>query len=98
MERIVEEEFGEELSLERTPQTLTLVGELEEGEDSTFDVILNMVKDGPGQWSACYLIAVMTLMIARVPSQTMIARLTNDFNESEEQVQENINNFIELRA
>lgn len=31
--RIVEEEFGEELSLERTPQTLTLVGELEEGED-----------------------------------------------------------------
>jgi len=29
---IVEEEFGDELSLERTPQTLTLVGELEEGE------------------------------------------------------------------
>lgn len=29
---IVEEEFGEELSLERTPQTLTLVGELEEGD------------------------------------------------------------------
>jgi Protein of unknown function (DUF3727). len=30
---IVEEEFGEELVLERTPQTLTLVGELEEVED-----------------------------------------------------------------
>ena len=30
---IVEDEFGEELVLERTPQTLTLVGELEEGED-----------------------------------------------------------------
>lgn len=30
---IVEDEFGEELALERTPQTLTLVGELEEGED-----------------------------------------------------------------
>lgn len=30
---IVEEEFGEELSLERTPQTLTLIGELEEGEE-----------------------------------------------------------------
>ena len=27
----MEEEFGDELSLERTPQTLTLVGELEEG-------------------------------------------------------------------
>lgn len=30
---IVEDEFGEELVLERTPQTLTLVGELEEGEE-----------------------------------------------------------------
>eukprot|EP00566_Odontella_aurita_P023539 CAMPEP_0113540996 /NCGR_PEP_ID=MMETSP0015_2-20120614/8787_1 /TAXON_ID=2838 /ORGANISM="Odontella" /LENGTH=205 /DNA_ID=CAMNT_0000440855 /DNA_START=354 /DNA_END=971 /DNA_ORIENTATION=+ /assembly_acc=CAM_ASM_000160 len=32
-ESIVEEEFGEELVLQRTPQTLTLVGELEEEED-----------------------------------------------------------------
>mmetsp|Transcript_3675 Transcript_3675/g.8314 ORF Transcript_3675/g.8314 Transcript_3675/m.8314 type:complete len:262 (+) Transcript_3675:67-852(+) len=32
-ELIIEEEFGEELSLQRTPQTLTLVGELEEGEE-----------------------------------------------------------------
>lgn len=30
---IVEEEFGEELSLHRTPQTLTLVGELEDEDD-----------------------------------------------------------------
>ena len=35
---IVEDEFGEELVLERTPQTLTLVGELEEGgEDEDYD-------------------------------------------------------------
>lgn len=35
---IVEDEFGEELVLERTPQTLTLVGELEEGEgDEEYD-------------------------------------------------------------
>lgn len=34
----MEEEFGEELSLERTPQTLTLVGELvEEGEEDEED-------------------------------------------------------------
>jgi hypothetical protein len=32
-EAIVTEEFGEELSLERTPQTLTLVGELDDDED-----------------------------------------------------------------
>jgi len=30
--RIIEEEFGEELTLARTPQTLTLMGELEEGD------------------------------------------------------------------
>jgi len=32
-ELIIEEEFGEELSLQRTPQTLTLVGELEEEDE-----------------------------------------------------------------
>lgn len=32
-ESIVQEEFGEELVLQRTPQTLTLVGELETDED-----------------------------------------------------------------
>lgn len=36
-ESIVEEEFGEELVLQRTPQTLTLVGELEEDEDEEDD-------------------------------------------------------------
>lgn len=35
-ERIVNEEFGEELVLQRTPQTLTLVGELE-GDEEDFD-------------------------------------------------------------
>ena len=37
LKSIVEEEFGEELALERTPQTLTLVGELEEGDDEEDD-------------------------------------------------------------
>jgi hypothetical protein len=36
-ENIVQEEFGEELALQRTPQTLTLVGELEEEEDDEDD-------------------------------------------------------------
>lgn len=34
---IVDEEFGEELSLHRTPQTLTLVGELEDEDDDDED-------------------------------------------------------------
>lgn len=36
-ESIVEEEFGDELVLQRTPQTLTLVGELEDDEDEEDD-------------------------------------------------------------
>ena len=36
-EMIVAEEFGEELVLQRTPQTLTLVGELEEDEEEDMD-------------------------------------------------------------
>jgi hypothetical protein len=37
-ESIVEEEFGEELVLQRTPQTLTLVGELEDDEVEDFSM------------------------------------------------------------
>jgi hypothetical protein len=36
-ESIVAEEFGEELVLQRTPQTLTLVGELEEDDEEDFE-------------------------------------------------------------
>lgn len=36
-ESVVADEFGEELVLERTPQTLTLVGELEEIDDDEED-------------------------------------------------------------
>jgi hypothetical protein len=36
-ENIVDEEFEEELTLQRTPQTLTLVGELEDDEDDRED-------------------------------------------------------------
>ena len=36
-ESIVAEEFGEELALQRTPQTLTLVGELEEDEEDEME-------------------------------------------------------------
>jgi Protein of unknown function (DUF3727) len=36
-ESILEEEFGDELVLQRTPQTLTLVGELEEEDDEEDD-------------------------------------------------------------
>jgi len=44
-EGIIEDEFGEELVLLRTPQTLTLVGELEEDEDMDDDDLASSVDD-----------------------------------------------------
>ena len=44
-EGIVAEEFGEELALQRTPQTLTLVGELEE-DDEDDDDEMDFEEDG----------------------------------------------------
>lgn len=44
-ESIVEEEFGDELVLQRTPQTLTLVGELEEDEDEEDDEFFSLGDD-----------------------------------------------------
>jgi len=45
-ENIVEEEFGDELSLQRTPQTLTLVGELEDDDDDDDEDEDDDMEDG----------------------------------------------------
>lgn len=72
--------------------------ELEEGEDGTLDSILAMSSVSPGHWSACYLIAVLSLLMARVPTEDMIASITNNFCDSPEQIQTNMNYFIEFSA
>ena len=50
-ENIVSEEFEEELSLQRTPQTLTLVGELEEDEDDDEDGDFDFDEDGDEEYN-----------------------------------------------
>ena len=50
-ENIVSEEFEEELSLQRTPQTLTLVGELEEDEDDDEDGDFDFDEDGDDEYN-----------------------------------------------
>jgi hypothetical protein len=72
--------------------------ELEEGEPGTLDSILAMSSVSPGHWSACYLIAVLALLMARVPSEDMIAAITDNFSDSPEQIQTNMNHFIEFSA
>lgn len=72
--------------------------ELEEGEDGTLDSILAMSSVSPGHWSACYLIAVLALLMARVPSEDMIANFTDNFSDTPEQIQKNMDHFIEFSA
>jgi hypothetical protein len=72
--------------------------ELEEGEPGTLDSILAMSSVSSGHWSACYLIAVLTLLMARVPSEDMIAAFTDNFSDSAEQIQTNMDHFIEFSA
>jgi hypothetical protein len=72
--------------------------EIEEDEPSTFDVIMEMVNISPGHWTACYLIAILTLLMARIPSESMISKMTNDFSDDEEQIQLNLDYFIEFSS
>lgn len=72
--------------------------EVEEGEPGTFDVILGMMQISPGHWTACYLICVLTLLMAKVPSEDMIAKITNDFSDDTDQCQKNMDYFIEFAS
>ena len=72
--------------------------EIEEGIPGTFDVIIDMVNVSPGHWSACYLIAVLTLLMAKIPSESVISVLTDNFSDDPNQIQINMNYFIEFAA
>ena len=50
-ENIVQEEFGEELALQRTPQTLTLVGELEDEDEDDEDLEDDEEEDDDSPYS-----------------------------------------------
>jgi hypothetical protein len=73
-------------------------GDEEEEEPSTLDVILSMKEESPAHYIASYLIAVMTLLMGQIPSQDLIICMTNDFDESEEQLQKNMTSFVELSS
>ena len=72
--------------------------EKEDGVPSTFEAILELVNISPGHWSACYLIAVLTLLMAKVPTEDMISLMTNNFSDDPEQIQINLDYFIEFAS
>lgn len=72
--------------------------ELDEGDDSTFDIILAMVNVSQGHWTACYLICVMTLLMCQVPTEPMICSITNEYDDSPEQCKKNMDYFLEFAS
>ena len=73
-------------------------GDEEEGIPSTFDVILTMRDVSPAHNIASYLIAVLSLLMCQLPSEAMIERITNNFDCSEDQLQANMDNFVEFAS
>ena len=73
-------------------------GDEEDGIPSTFDVILTMRDVSPAHNTACYLIAVLSLLMCQLPSEDMIERITNNFDCSEDQLQANMDNFVEFAS
>jgi hypothetical protein len=69
--------------------------ELEEGEPSTFDKILVMRDVSPAHWIGGYLIAALTLLFAKIPSEDFIDSLSNNFEDSQENIMKISNLFVE---
>jgi hypothetical protein len=68
----------------------------EDLDPKPFDEIIAMPDISPGHHTASYIVAGLALLCADIPSQTMIERLTNDFDSSPEQLEENMNFYNEI--
>lgn len=72
--------------------------ETEDEEITVFDSILSMLSLSPGHHVGCYLIAVYTLLMCRVPSVEMMEIITDNFNSDPDRLLKNQDLFIELSA
>jgi|LauGreDrversion4_2_1035121.scaffolds.fasta_scaffold00086_62 hypothetical protein len=73
-------------------------GNEEEGIPSTFDAILAMRDVSVAHNIASYIIAVLALLMSQIPSEEMIESITNNFDDSEAQIQTNMDNFVEFSS
>lgn len=69
--------------------------EIEEGDSSTFDKILVMREVSPAHWVGSYLITALTLLMAKVPSEDFIDAITDNFEDSPENLLRITNILIE---
>lgn len=71
----------------------------EEDENSDyFDAVLSMLDVGPGHFIGCYITAALTLLMCKVPTIELVEVMTNNFDNSEEQLMKNQDVLIELAA
>lgn len=70
--------------------------EYKEIHPKPFDEIIKMSDISPGHHTASYIIAALSLLFADIPKQRTIELLTNEFDSSPEQLQENMEYYNEL--
>jgi hypothetical protein len=70
--------------------------EYAEIDPKPFDEIIVMPDISPGHHTASYIVAGMTLLTADIPSQRMIELLTNNFDSSPQQLEENMEFYNEI--
>jgi hypothetical protein len=68
----------------------------EEIDPKPFDEIIEMPDISPGHHTASYIVAGLTLLFADIPAQRTIELLTNNFDSSPEQLEENMEYFNEV--
>lgn len=67
-----------------------------EMDPKPFDAIIKMPNMSPAHHTACYIVAALALLLADIPTQSMVESLTNNFDCSEEQIENNVFLFNDL--
>lgn len=70
--------------------------EYEDVDPKPFDEIMAMPDISPGHHTASYIVAALTLIFSSIPPQRTIELLTNNFDSSPEQLEENMELFNEF--
>lgn len=69
-----------------------------EDDESTLEIVVRMKSEGESSFIASYIIAALTLLTGRIPSQNLILALTNDLDSSPDQILKDMEIFVELAA
>jgi hypothetical protein len=70
--------------------------EYEDMDPKPFDEIISMPDISPGHHTASYIVAALTLIFSGIPAQRTIELLTNNFDSSPEQLEENMELYNEF--